>query len=266
MWWPHNIVEVFRDLNFVIVGECQAEYNSPSCPFLSQRQSQSSMVIFKYCTYIHICHPWLSYVLLLCFGVNVHVSGAGPKNISEIFTQSRLSPLANNVSIRLYVRSAWTRRRTNTNRDHSWPWRQVPCRSSAQEAVRGAQLGYSDIGMKEPHKGIGGLCWLLLCLCQNGFVIQTSMRNAINKREGEWAYLSPYSANYSQLYKLKGSHYMKDVVLTFFTCSNLSLALISHSLLSLISVKIQGLINAPRATMTPSQPNSSIPPQKSWEE
>lgn len=36
--------------------------------------------------------------LLLCLGVNVHDSGAGPRNISEIFTQSRLSPLARRVS------------------------------------------------------------------------------------------------------------------------------------------------------------------------
>lgn len=40
----------------------------------------------------------MSYALLLCFGVKVHDSGAGPKNISEIFTQSRLSPLAKSVS------------------------------------------------------------------------------------------------------------------------------------------------------------------------
>lgn len=46
-------------------------------------------------------YPWLSslpYALLLCLGVNVHDSGAGPKNISEIFTQSLLSALASNVS------------------------------------------------------------------------------------------------------------------------------------------------------------------------
>ena len=36
--------------------------------------------------------------LLLCLGVNIHDSGAGPRNISEIFTQSRLSPLARKVS------------------------------------------------------------------------------------------------------------------------------------------------------------------------
>jgi hypothetical protein len=32
--------------------------------------------------------------------VNVHDSGAGPRNISDIFTQSRLSPLARSVSFR----------------------------------------------------------------------------------------------------------------------------------------------------------------------
>ena len=43
-------------------------------------------------------YPWLSNALLLCFGVNAHVSGAGPRNISEMRTQSRLSPLASSVS------------------------------------------------------------------------------------------------------------------------------------------------------------------------
>lgn len=52
--------------------------------------------------YLKIIQPWLSsppYALLLCLGVNVHDSGAGPRNISEILTQSRLSPLASNVSV-----------------------------------------------------------------------------------------------------------------------------------------------------------------------
>jgi hypothetical protein len=46
--------------------------------------------------------------------------------------------------------------------------------------------------------------------------------------------------------------------LTFLIPANLSVALISHSLLSLISVKIHGLINAPLATMIPSTPDASI--------
>ena len=47
---------------------------------------------------IAFIYPWLSYALLLCLGVNVQDSGVGPKNISDILTQSWLSPLANSVS------------------------------------------------------------------------------------------------------------------------------------------------------------------------
>lgn len=46
------------------------------------------------------CPSSAPYALLLCLGVNVHPSGTGPKNISEICTQSWLRGLVSKVSIK----------------------------------------------------------------------------------------------------------------------------------------------------------------------